>query len=64
MYFWTFLLLLIVFGGIGLVQLLNSETRAGALARTLATGIIHKLVGSQKDSLASDDVSVAEKTGG
>jgi hypothetical protein len=45
MSFWTFILLALVFGGIAAIQLLNSDSRAGGLARTLVGGLIEKLVG-------------------
>ena len=44
----AFTLLLIVLGWIALLHLLNSDSKAGALARLFATGLIEKLVGRRE----------------
>ena len=48
MSFWTFVLLLVVLGWIGAIHLLNSESKAGKLARAFIGGAIEKLVGSNR----------------
>ncbi len=45
MSFCTLVLLMLVFGGIGFFQILNSDSKAGGLARALVGGLIEKLVG-------------------
>jgi hypothetical protein len=61
MSFWTFMLLLIILGVFviaQLVKLLNSESKAGELARSFAWSIIHR-IGRRKDkqTATSDEES-------
>jgi hypothetical protein len=58
----TFLLLLIVFGWIALLQLLNSGSKSGELARKFADGLIEKCVGPRKEPLKEGE-DRTEKTG-
>lgn len=52
----TFALLLAVFSGIGIVQIVNSQSKAGELARLLAAGLIARAVGRHREqSPASQD---------
>jgi hypothetical protein len=51
MSFWTFMLLLIILGVFmiaQLVKLLNGDSKAGELARSLAWSVIHR-IGRHKD---------------
>ena len=44
----AFALLVLVLGWIALLHLLNSDSKAGALARLFATGLIEKLTGRRE----------------
>jgi hypothetical protein len=50
MSFWTFALLMVVFGWIGVIHLINSDSKAGELCRAFVRGLIEKLVGRKPDS--------------
>ncbi|OWK45543.1 hypothetical protein [Fimbriiglobus ruber] len=54
---WTLLLMLSVLFWVGVIQLLNSRSSAGKLARMFVRGLIKKLVGR------SDEKSVIHENG-
>ena len=51
----TFTLLLIVLGWIAFVQILNSSSKAGRLARLFVRGVIEKVVGRRGDTAFPTD---------